>query len=170
MRSPVQPPRALTPSVAPPRYKIPISTLVVVYTPDLSVLLIERADFPGHWQSVTGSQEAGETLAATATRELREETGIDAALYGGVMDWRMTNVFDIYPKWQWRYPPGTTQNTEHVFGLPVPGPVPVALAPREHLRHVWLPWQEAAGSVSPGPTARRSRPCPRACPYRRESR
>ena len=130
--------------MAPPRYKIPISALVVVYTPDLSVLLIERADFPGHWQSVTGSQEAGETLAATATRELREETGIDAGRHGGVVDWGMTNVFDIYPKWQWRYAPGTTQNTEHVFGLPVPGPIPVVLAPREHLRHVWLPWREAA--------------------------
>ena len=130
--------------MTPLRYKIPISTLVVVYTPALSVLLIERADFPGYWQSVTGSQETGEALAATATRELREETGIDAAEYGGVVDWRMTNVFDIYPKWQWRYPPGTTQNTEHVFGLPVPAPVPVVLAPREHLRHAWLPWQEAA--------------------------
>ena len=58
--------------------KIPVSTLVLVYTPDLRVLLLERADYPEHWQSVTGSQEPGETLAQTATRELREETGIDA--------------------------------------------------------------------------------------------
>ncbi len=126
------------------RYKIPISTLVVVYTPDLLVLLIERADFPDHWQSVTGSQEAGETLAATAARELREETGIDATAYGGVEDWRMANVFDIYPQWQWRYAPGTLHNTEHVFGVVVPAPVPVVLAPREHLRHAWLPWRDAA--------------------------
>ncbi|MFO1314289.1 MAG: dihydroneopterin triphosphate diphosphatase [Burkholderiales bacterium] len=126
------------------RYKIPVSALVVVYTPDLDVLLIERADFPEHWQSVTGSQEPGEPLAATATRELREETGIDAAAFGGVVDWRMRNDFEIYPKWAWRYPPGTTHNTEHVFGLRVPAVVPVALAPREHLRHLWLPWRDAA--------------------------
>jgi dATP pyrophosphohydrolase len=126
------------------RYKIPISTLVVVYTPSLDVLLIERADFPEHWQSVTGSQEPGETLAQTATRELREETGIDADAYGGVVDWGMQNDFEIFKQWSGRYAPGTTHNTEHVFGLRVPGRVPVTLAPREHLRHAWLPWREAA--------------------------
>lgn len=126
------------------RYKIPISALVVVYTEALDVLLVERADFPGHWQSVTGSQDVGETLAQTAARELREETGIDAAAYGGVVDWQMRNDFEIFAKWSWRYPPGTTHNTEHVFGLRVPAPVPVTLAPREHLRHAWLPWRDAA--------------------------
>ena len=90
-----------------PRYKIPTSTLVVVYTPDLDVLLIERADFPEHWQSVTGSQEPGETLVQTATRELCEETGIDANAYGGVVDWGMQNDFEIFKQWSGRYPPGT---------------------------------------------------------------
>ena len=126
------------------RYKLPVSTLVLVYTSDLRVLLLERADYPEHWQSVTGSQEAGETLAATAVRELREETGIDAAAFGGVVDWQQQNVYAIFPRWRHRYPPGTTHNTEHVFGLEVPAPVPVMLNPREHLRHEWLPWQEAA--------------------------
>jgi dATP pyrophosphohydrolase len=125
-------------------HKIPISTLVLVHTRDLEVLLIERADYPGHWQSVTGSQEPGETLLQTATRELREETGIDALAWGGLQDWQVTNVYEIYPRWRHRYPPGTTQNTEHVFALTLPAPVPVALAPDEHLRHAWLPWREAA--------------------------
>ena len=125
-------------------HKIPVSTLVVVHTRDLLVLLIERADAPGYWQSVTGSQEPGETLAETAARELREETGIEAARYGGVVDWNLSNVYEIFPRWRHRYAPGVTQNTEHAFGLEVPAPVPVTLDPREHLRHVWLPRDVAA--------------------------
>jgi dATP pyrophosphohydrolase len=126
------------------QYKQPVSTLVLVYTAALDVLLLERADFPDHWQSVTGSSEAGEALAATAARELAEETGIDAAAFGGVSDWRHSNVYEIFPQWRHRYSPGTTHNAEHVFGLAVPAPTPVRLNPREHLRHAWLPWTEAA--------------------------
>ena len=125
-------------------HKIPVSTLIVVHTPDLRVLLIERADARGYWQSVTGSQEPGETLAATATRELREETGIDAVRYGGVRDWQMSNVYEIYPRWRHRYANGVTHNTEHVFGLEVPEPVAVVLEPREHRAFAWLPYEEAA--------------------------
>ena len=125
-------------------YKIPVSTLVIVHTPDLRVLLLERADYPQHWQSVTGSQEADESLRETAVRELREETGLDAAAFGGVVDWGSQNVYEIFPRWRHRYAPGTTHNTEHVFALEVPSALPVRLNPREHLRYAWLPWQEAA--------------------------
>ena len=125
-------------------HKLPVSTLVLVHTADLKVLLLERADFPGYWQSVTGSQEPGETLAETARRELHEETGIDADRYGGVCDWNLSNVYEIYPQWRFRYPEGTTHNTEHVFSVEVPEPVLVVLNPREHLAHDWLPWAEAA--------------------------
>jgi len=125
-------------------YKQPVSVLVLVYTPDLTVLLIERADFPDHWQSVTGSREPGEALLATAARELLEETGIDAHACGRLTDWDMSNVYEIYPKWRHRYPPGTINNTEHVFALEIPAPIPVTLNPREHLRAAWLPWREAA--------------------------
>jgi len=117
---------------------------VLVATPDLRVLLIERADAAGYWQSVTGSQEAGETLRETANRELLEETGIDAAAYGGLADWQLANVYEIYPRWRDRYAPGTTHNTEHVFALEVPEPIAVRLDPREHRALVWLPWEEAA--------------------------
>jgi dATP pyrophosphohydrolase len=124
-------------------HKIPVSVLVVVHTPDLQVLLLERADHPGFWQSVTGSQDEGETLAQTAVRELREETGLDAARYG-LSDWRKQNQYEIYQRWRHRYAPGVTHNTEHVFSLLVPQPLPVTLAPREHLRYEWLAWREAA--------------------------
>ena len=131
----------------PVRYKQPVSVLVLVYTHNLDVLLLERADFPDHWQSVTGSCEPDEPLAQTAVRELFEETGIDAARYGGVADWGMQNDFEIFSQWRHRYPPGTTHNTEHVFALEVPDRVPVRLAPREHRQLVWLPWREAAARV-----------------------
>lgn len=131
-------------SAPPIRYKQPISVLVLVYTRALDVLLLERADFPDHWQSVTGSCEPGEPLAQTAVRELREETGIDAARHGGVVDWGMRNDFEIFAQWVHRYPPGTTHNTEHVFALELPDRVPVQLAPREHRACQWLPWREAA--------------------------
>jgi dATP pyrophosphohydrolase len=126
------------------RYKQPVSVLVLVYTPVLDVLLLERADYPDHWQSVTGSQEPGEALQQTAVRELAEETGIDARRHGGVVDWHMRNDFEIFVQWRHRYPPGTTHNTEHVFAVQVPDRVPVRLAPREHRQYAWLPWREAA--------------------------
>ncbi|HUH95351.1 MAG TPA: dihydroneopterin triphosphate diphosphatase [Casimicrobiaceae bacterium] len=125
-------------------YKVPVSTLVVVHTPDLRVLLLERADYPQQWQSVTGSQEEGETLEQTAVRELREETGLDAAAFGGVVDWGKQNVYEIFARWRHRYAPGTTHNTEHVFALEIPSPVAVTLNPEEHVRYAWLPWRDAA--------------------------
>jgi dATP pyrophosphohydrolase len=128
------------------RHKIPVSALVVIYTPELEVLLIERADRPGFWQSVTGSQDPGETLRQTAAREVREETGLDAGRYA-LADWHVSNVYEIYAIWRHRYEPGVTHNTEHVFGLRLPGRLDVKLAPKEHLRSRWLPWQEAAGEV-----------------------
>lgn len=129
--------------------KQPVSVLVVIYTVSsagLDVLLLERADHPGYWQSVTGSREDDEALIETAMREVREETGLDAALYA-LSDWQLQNVYEIYPHWRHRYPEGVTQNTEHVFGLQLPDRLAVAIAPREHLRYMWLPWQDAAEKV-----------------------
>ena len=133
----------------PRRFKIPESVLVVIHSADLQVLLIERADHPGFWQSVTGSKDAiDEASAETAVREVAEETGIvigsPAVPLENLRDWALRNLYEIYPVWRHRYPPGVTQNTEHVFGLTVPRDVRITLAPREHLNHVWLPWREAA--------------------------
>lgn len=127
-------------------HKIPVSTLVVIYTPALEVLLLERADHPGFWQSVTGSQDRGESLRDTAIREVAEETGIDARKYR-LEEWNLSNVYEIYPVWRHRYAPGVTHNTEHVFGLEVAAGLAVRVAPREHLAAVWLPWNEAAEKV-----------------------
>jgi dihydroneopterin triphosphate diphosphatase len=129
--------------------KIPQSVLVVIHSAQGQVLLLERADKPGFWQSVTGSKDAlDEPLVDTCVREVEEETGI--AIGGpqvpmaALRNWAMSNVYEIYPVWRHRYAPGVTHNTEHVFGLTVPVDVPVRLSPREHLQYRWLPWREAA--------------------------
>ena len=125
-------------------YKIPRSVLVVIHTPDLQVLMMERAGWKDFWQSVTGSVASeSEPLRDTAVREVREETGLDALRYE-LRDWGIENRFEIFKKHQSRYAPGVTHNTEHVFSLAVPAPVPVSLDPDEHLSYKWLPWREAA--------------------------
>jgi dihydroneopterin triphosphate diphosphatase len=129
--------------------KIPESVLVVIHTADLQVLLIERADKPGFWQSVTGSKDAlDEPSTETAIREVGEETGIQVGTISvplsHLRDWQQRNVYEIFETWRHRYAPGVTHNTEHVFSLCVPRDVVVTLAPREHLRFKWLPLREAA--------------------------
>ncbi len=126
--------------------KQPVSVLVVIHTADLQVLLLERADYPGSWQSVTGSREGEETTWQTARREVQEETGLDASQYG-LSDWQQQNRYEIYPKWRHRYPDGVTHNTEHVLSLLLPAALPVRLAEGEHPRYCWLPWQDAAAKV-----------------------
>jgi len=124
--------------------KIPVSVLVVIHTPDLQVLLLERAAHAGYWQSVTGSQEDGESLPATAAREVAEETGISVPA-DRFKDWQLTNTFEIFAEWRHRYAPGVTHNSEHVYSLEVPRQLPITLAPDEHVNYLWLPWREAAG-------------------------
>ncbi|MBE0626376.1 MAG: dihydroneopterin triphosphate diphosphatase [Burkholderiales bacterium] len=127
-----------------PNFKIPRSVLVVIYTTELLVLMLERAGWPGFWQSVTGSIDyEDEPLRETAAREVREETGIDVLQFR-LEDWDVENNFEIFKRHRSRYAPGVTHNLEHVFGLELPAVVPVRLDPAEHLRYKWLPWKNAA--------------------------
>ncbi|MCB5190589.1 dihydroneopterin triphosphate diphosphatase [Methylobacillus arboreus] len=132
-------------------YKTPVSALVLIHTANLQVLIMERADKPGFWQSVTGSLEVLdngelERPVDAAVREVREETGLDTADYK-LVDWQLSHVYEIYPHWRFRYAPGVTENTEHIFGLELPEPVAVQLAPREHVAYEWVDWREAAKRV-----------------------
>ena len=124
--------------------KIPESVLVVIYTPNLDVLLLERADRPGFWQSVTGSKDQlTEVPLDVCRREVLEETGIDTAQHT-LTDWGYTNRYEIFETWRHRYGDGVTHNTEYVFGLCVAAGTLVKIAPREHLQYRWLPWTAAA--------------------------
>ncbi|MCS6763405.1 MAG: dihydroneopterin triphosphate diphosphatase [Candidatus Protistobacter heckmanni] len=130
-------------------FKIPVSVLVVIHTPALEVLLIERADRANFWQSVTGSIDAlDEPLAQAAAREAAQETGIVLGSSGvpasALRDWGKSVEYDIYPHYRHRYAPGVTRNVEHWFSLEVPQGTEAVLAPREHVDTVWLPWREAA--------------------------
>ncbi|MES2547903.1 MAG: dihydroneopterin triphosphate diphosphatase [Pseudomonadota bacterium] len=127
-------------------FKTPISALVLIHTADLQVLIMERADKAGFWQSVTGSLEKGETPKQAAVREVLEETGLDANQYD-LQDWQASNIYEIYPHWRHRYAPGVVENVEHLFGLELPQPLPITLAPDEHIRYEWVDWREAANRV-----------------------
>jgi dATP pyrophosphohydrolase len=127
------------------KFKNPVSVLVIIHTVSLDVLLLERAHHPGFWQSVTGSQEDDEPLIETARREVREETGIAAAI-ADLIDWQLINRYEIFAEWRHRYAYGITHNTEHVFSLCLPEQRTVTTAPDEHLGYRWLPWQEAAAA------------------------
>lgn len=127
-----------------PRHKIPRSVLVVIHTTDLQVLMMERATWPGFWQSVTGSLDReDEPLRQAAIREVREETGLDAEAHR-LNDWELEWEFEIFERHRSRYAPGVTRNVEHVFSLEVPVPLCITMSPSEHLRYRWAPWRDAA--------------------------
>lgn len=127
-------------------FKTPISALVLIHTQDLQVLIMERADKAGFWQSVTGSVEGDETPKQAAAREVLEETGLDTSQYD-LQDWHASNIYEIYPHWRHRYAPGVSENIEHLFGLELPRILPIKLAPDEHTRYEWVDWREAANRV-----------------------
>ena len=119
----------------------------MIYQSSGEVLLIERADRPDFWQSVTGSIDfPDEDLMVAAAREVLEETGIDvSALPKEAFQNQHYHIeYEIYPAWRHRYPPGVVKNTEHWFSLEVPKNIQITLAPREHVAYQWLPFELAA--------------------------
>jgi dATP pyrophosphohydrolase len=127
-------------------FKKPVSSLVLIYRDDFKVLLMERADKKGFWQSVTGSLEENETPRDAALREVLEETGIDSTQYH-LEDWELSHVYEIYAHWRYRYAPNITHNREHIFALKVPASIPIQLSADEHVQYLWVDWRDALDKV-----------------------
>ena len=126
-------------------FKRPESVLVVVHTPALDCLLLERVEPRGFWQSVTGSLRSAETPAECAARELREETGLEPQ---ALRDAHVQRSFPILPAWRSRYAPDVATNTEHLWYLEVPEVRAVRLEPSEHVAYLWLPVDGAIEKVA----------------------
>jgi len=132
------------------RWKRPESVLVLVYAASGEVLLLQRADDPAFWQSITGSLETGETPLDTARRELLEETGLACEPH----DRGESSRFEIRGLWRPRYAPGVTHNLEHVFTVRLEAPCDVTLAPDEHLAWRWMAAPEALALTASASNAR----------------
>jgi len=126
-------------------FKRPESVLVVVHTPALDCLLLERAEPRGFWQSVTGALRTAETPAECAARELQEETGLAPV---GLRDAHVQRSFPILPAWRMRYAPGVDLNVEHCWYLEVPEVCAVRIEPAEHVAYLWLPIEAAIEKVA----------------------
>ncbi|MBT3827005.1 MAG: dihydroneopterin triphosphate diphosphatase [Nitrosomonadales bacterium] len=128
------------------KYKIPVSSLIVIYTKKNDILLLHRADKKGFWQSVTGSLEKEESPYEAARREVFEETGINPNQYK-LQDWNLNYEYEIYSHWRHRYSPNIYKNTEHIFGLEVPKKIAIKISPREHLEYKWFNIKDAKDKV-----------------------
>ena len=111
----------MQPASKPP--KRPVSVLVLLHDGAGHVLLLERADRAGFWQSVTGI------------------VLVESSLH----DWRRSVVYEIYAHWRHRYVDGVTHNTEHWFSARIDRSTPIRLS--EHTAYAWQPALLAAEQV-----------------------
>ncbi len=128
-------------------YKRPESILVAVHTGKGDALMLRRVAPFQFWQSVTGSMKWDESSPIhAAVRELREETGIDAAV-SDIRDWNRTFKFEILPSVRHRYPPGMPYNVEHMFSLCLDDVREVRLSLKEHDKYRWEHIEKAIKTV-----------------------
>lgn len=125
-------------------FRRPESVLVVIHTPALLCLLLERVQPAGFWQSVTGSLHWGESPADAAAREVVEETGLDPS---ALRDSGVRRRFSILPEWRRRFAPGVEENIEHLWYLELPGRADVTLNPDEHRAYGWFAVDDAIAAV-----------------------
>lgn len=101
---------------------------------------MERKDWSGFWQSVTGSLEEGETPTDAAIRELFEETGLRSS-DGVLSDCDQINEYEIFTEFRHKYEPGQTRNREYVFTFRLKECTEVKLT--EHVDYCWLTKEQA---------------------------
>ncbi|GLR72060.1 dihydroneopterin triphosphate diphosphatase [Agaribacter marinus] len=122
--------------------KRPESVLVVIYSEQGRVLMLQRDDDADFWQSITGTMEVGERPIDTAYREVAEEIGLELDISRNqIKDCKTTNQYQIRKRWLHRYPEGTKTNTEHVFSLCICEQTSILLT--EHLDFIWLSKHDA---------------------------
>ena len=124
--------------------KIPISVLIVVYTKNKNILLLNKKGKDSMWQSITGSLQINEKPLDAAKRELFEETGI---VSNNIIDCKKEHIFEIYEMWRHKYEDGITHNTEHVFKLELDDIIDIKLDSDEHDSFEWVTRVKAAEKV-----------------------
>ena len=124
--------------------KIPISVLIIVYTKNKNILLLNKKGKDSMWQSITGSLQINEKPLDAAKRELFEETGI---VSNNIIDCKKEHIFEIYEMWRHKYEDGITHNTEHVFKLELDDIIDIKLDSGEHDSFEWAPRVKAAEKV-----------------------
>ena len=124
--------------------KIPISVLIIVYTKNKNILLLNKKGKNSMWQSITGSLQINEKPLDAAKRELFEETGI---VSNNIIDCKKEHIFEIYEMWRHKYEDGITHNTEHVFKLELDDIIDIKLDSDEHDSFEWATRVKAAEKV-----------------------
>jgi len=124
--------------------KIPISVLIIVYTKNKNILLLNKKGKDSMWQSITGSLQINEKPLDAAKRELFEETGI---VSNNIIDCKKEHIFEIYEMWRHKYDDGITHNTEHVFKLELDDIIDIKLDSDEHDSFEWATRVKAAEKV-----------------------